>query len=275
MSQNLLSTSSPSSSSGTCSPVTPSSSAACQDKYSSFAELKAAESESAFTIEHEIRGHPNLQNPRSLTFPTFLFFAPHGGKIEHHTTEIARQTARICSASFYAFNGHLRSKNRDLHITSTKFDEPILLDLLSKHHVAVSFHGCKNYPLVLEDKTFQQKQLEMKAKVQGDWDPSDATFYVGGLMRDVAKKVVEDFLPSKGFQAVLCEIKFAGKQPENVCNRGIWGRGLQFEMTAKLRQDLVEDWEKMNKFCEVLMMAMEMIRASCRKKEEEIKETRA
>lgn len=240
-----------------------------QDKYSCFAELKASESESAFSIESEIRGHLNPQHPEQLTFPTFLFFAPHGGKIESHTTEIAKQVSKVCGVSYYAFNGTLRTNNRDLHITSTNFDEPTLMQLLAIHHVAFAFHGCKNYPLVLECKDHQQQQLHLKSKTVSDFDHSDCTFYVGGLMRDVAKRLVDEFLPSRGFRGVLCEIKFAGKQPENVCNRGLWGRGLQFEMTPKLRQDLVEDWDKMNAFCEVLMMAIEMIRALVREKKKD------
>lgn len=48
--------------------------------------------------------------------------APHGGGIEPGTSEVADAVAAD-DFSFYAFEG-IKSKNGDLHITSTRFDEP-------------------------------------------------------------------------------------------------------------------------------------------------------
>jgi phage replication-related protein YjqB (UPF0714/DUF867 family) len=207
------------------------------DLYSSFQELKASESPESFSIEFENRNliiDDNNKTSKS-TFVSFLFFAPHGGKIEGHTTEIARTSSAKCAVSYYSFLGTKRSNNRDLHITSTKFDEPILVEnLLPKHNVAVAFHGTKD-------------------------SPTESIFFVGGLMRSVARLLVEVIFPSKNFKAVLCEDKFSGKQKENVCNRASFGKGIQFEMTMRLRCELVEDHSRMQDFVECMTTMMKMI----------------
>ena len=201
---------------------------ALDDIYASFAQLKSAESSSAYSIEHEIRKN------NSSSSLSFLFFTPHGGGIELHTHEIARMCASACQASYYAFIGRLNGGNKRLHITSTRFDEPTLIELLTHHHVAISFHGTKD-------------------------TPTDAIFYVGGLMREEANVLVQVIFPSKKFRAVLCEEKFSGKQPENVCNRGTLGKGIQFEMTIRLRQQLAEDESRREDFCECLIMFMKYV----------------
>lgn len=43
--------------------------------------------------------------------------------------------------SFYAFDGLKRSRNADLHITSTHFDEPMCLTLIDQSEVVIAIHG--------------------------------------------------------------------------------------------------------------------------------------
>jgi phage replication-related protein YjqB (UPF0714/DUF867 family) len=62
--------------------------------------------------------------------PAFAIVAPHGGGIEPGTSEIADAIA-VQRWSVYSFEGLKQSGNRVLHITSTCFDEPMCLILLS------------------------------------------------------------------------------------------------------------------------------------------------
>jgi phage replication-related protein YjqB (UPF0714/DUF867 family) len=97
------------------------------DRYSSFAELSAAEPD-AF----QIRSH---RRPSAIAV-----IAPHGGKIEENTSVIAEAIAGE-QFSFYAFEGIKPGKNWTLHITSTRFDEPECLELLKSCGVVVAVHG--------------------------------------------------------------------------------------------------------------------------------------
>ena len=100
------------------------------DKYESYAELRASEAPDAFEITVFDRNTPAV------------IVAPHGGKIELGTTEITAAMAQdIFSA--YAFTGKKASDNSDLHITSTKFDEPMALALVSRSEYCVAIHGAQ------------------------------------------------------------------------------------------------------------------------------------
>src|SRR5207244_1480540 len=84
------------------------------DKYPNFETLKKEKIESrdyVITVEHEGRSKG------------IIVIAPHGGKIEFGTSEIAREVAGH-DHCFYLFEGKMQSGNGELHITSTNFDEP-------------------------------------------------------------------------------------------------------------------------------------------------------
>ena len=70
----------------------------------------------------------------------FALVAPHGGGIEPGTTELADAIATDI-LSFYTFEGLKSSGNTDLHITSTRFDEPMCLTLLGQTEIVVTLHG--------------------------------------------------------------------------------------------------------------------------------------
>jgi phage replication-related protein YjqB (UPF0714/DUF867 family) len=86
------------------------------DKYASFQDLERAERRGVYRV---------LAHPRKAT----IAVAPHGGKIEPGTSEIARKIAGA-GFSFYASEGRKKQHNKSLHITSTRFDEPICLALI-------------------------------------------------------------------------------------------------------------------------------------------------
>jgi hypothetical protein len=72
---------------------------------------------------------------------SFAIVAPHGGGIEPGTSEIANAIAAK-EFSYYAFDGlKVGSGNADLHITSTRFDEPMCLTLIGNSNVVLTIHG--------------------------------------------------------------------------------------------------------------------------------------
>ena len=72
---------------------------------------------------------------------TVAIIAPHGGKIERGTSELARAIGGT-DYRIYCFEGTKPNNNRDLHITSTNFDEPEGVKLVSACDRVVALHGC-------------------------------------------------------------------------------------------------------------------------------------
>jgi phage replication-related protein YjqB (UPF0714/DUF867 family) len=96
--------------------------------------------------------------------------APHGGKIERWTSDIAAPIA-VDTYRLYRFEGIKRRDNGDLHITSSRFDEPQCLALLSGCSKLVAVHGC-----------------------EGD----EHVIYLGGLGRTL-RDAIRDHLDAAGF----------------------------------------------------------------------------
>jgi len=166
------------------------------DKYASFAELCAAEPAGHFEIACEERVSSQV-----------IVIAPHGGRIEVHTSEIARGIAGE-DFSYYSFNGRKRRNNRDLHITSHRFDEPSGVALVARHRWVVAVHGCKgDVPQVL----------------------------LGG--RDVGLKLdIAERLAAHGIQAETGGHEYQGLAIGNICNRGARAAGVQIELTMPFRE---------------------------------------
>jgi phage replication-related protein YjqB (UPF0714/DUF867 family) len=101
-----------------------------RDKYPNFEMLRGAERADDFRIDCRLR-------PSAVAI-----IAPHGGKIEPGTSNIA---AAIAANDYclYRFEGRKPRENRDLHITSTHFDEPECLTLISACDHVVAVHGCE------------------------------------------------------------------------------------------------------------------------------------
>ena len=100
------------------------------DKYHSFNELSRNETSGmAFSI--------SVRRARG----SFAIVAPHGGEIEPGTSKIADAVAAK-EFSYYAFDGlKVVSGNADLHITSTRFDEPMCLTVIGNSNVVLTVHG--------------------------------------------------------------------------------------------------------------------------------------
>jgi phage replication-related protein YjqB (UPF0714/DUF867 family) len=166
------------------------------DKYASFAEL----------ARHEAHGRDYrvcaIERPDSAV----LLIAPHGGSIEVGTSELATLIAGD-EHSLFTFDGlKPRGSNRDLHITSHRFDHPDCLALAARHAVALGIHGCRG----------------------------ESQVYVGGL-DDELTTLLTSQLTAAGFPATAEGHKYPGRNPHNICNRASRGRGAQIEITKDLR----------------------------------------
>ncbi len=166
--------------------------------FRSFADLAAA-----YERERDYR-IVQLQRPGS----DVAILALHGGSIEAHTSDIARDIAGQ-DFNLYLFEGLLKAGNfAALHLSSALFDEPTCLALLAHCRQVVTVHGCGNAGEVV---------------LMGGRD--------AGLRELIAS--------SLRAQGVGCQDAPAGLDaldPRNVCNRGRSGVGVQLELSLELRR---------------------------------------
>lgn len=133
--------------------------------------------------------------------------APHGGCIEAHTSEIATAIAGN-DFSLYLLEGIRPSGNyAALHLTSHYFDEPNCLELLANCEDVVTVHGCK---------------------VAGE------VVLVGGLDDELAEELAEA-MTKAGLDCQVDGHAFPATHPNNICNRGRRGVGIQLELSVALR----------------------------------------
>ncbi len=134
--------------------------------------------------------------------------APHGGRIEPKTSDIAAGIARD-QFNYYCFEGLKPTNNRSLHITSHNFDEPQALELLVRSQTVVAVHACTDEKVVV---------------------------YPGGRDEELMGAIVKE-LKAAGISVANRNIKYRGVNPANICNRGASGRGVQLEISRGLRDD--------------------------------------
>ncbi len=164
------------------------------DTYHCYRELQRCET--AFTIELCDRGSP------------VTILAPHGGRIEPHTTDIARLIAGD-DFNYYSFNGLKEGCNRILHITSHRFDEQRALALAQRSETVIVVHGC----------TRKEKLV-----------------FLGGLDNRLKQRIGAN-LERERIPHVHSVKRFSGIHTDNICNRGITGKGVQLEISRPLRDD--------------------------------------
>ena len=70
-----------------------------------------------------------------------LIFAPHGGNIEKGTTELAKAISNKGNYDYYAFNGARNKNNSQLHVTSTNYNDPDLINRNYNKDISISVHG--------------------------------------------------------------------------------------------------------------------------------------
>ena len=165
-------------------------------KYGCFAELAAAERAGR---DYEVRIGGRCGSD-------VLIIAPHGGLIEAGTSEVAELIAGE-DYGLFCFEGlKPRGSNRDLHITSHRFDHPECLALASRANVVLSVHGCLGATRI----------------------------HIGGLDTRLADSLAGS-LRAAGFPIEPASERYPGRHPLNICNRGLRGQGAQLEITYDLR----------------------------------------
>ncbi|MGA9117390.1 MAG: poly-gamma-glutamate hydrolase family protein [Bacteroidota bacterium] len=137
--------------------------------------------------------------------------APHGGGIEPGTSELAEAIAGR-TLSLYCFIGLKNARNDVLHITSTRFDEPRSQQLIASAEVVVAIHAC---------------------------GVKDSGIFVGGLHGELKAAIIEA-LSGGGFNAVDDNTHHGGRDPRNICNRGLAGGGVQLELSTGLRRRMFQ-----------------------------------
>jgi phage replication-related protein YjqB (UPF0714/DUF867 family) len=169
------------------------------DRYPNFAMLAACEDEgSDFQVRYRL-----TQSPVAI-------IAPHGGGIEAGTSELAEAVAGR-EHSFYAFEGIRGHENGDLHITSGRFDEPRGLQVVGHSDVVVALHGR---------------------------DSDDEVVFLGGLHWELMEHLAAAFTRAGVAVSRHDAPGYAGTDPDNICNRGRSGRGVQLELPRGLRKRL-------------------------------------
>ncbi len=178
---------------------------------------------------HEVEGR-DYRIKIEMRDPGLLIMAPHGGKIEPATAEIAEAIAGM-DYSFYSFEGLKADGNSVLHIESHLFDEPRALEAVRKAEVVVTVHG----------------QLNQK----------DEFVMVGGLHDGLQSKIKQQ-LEAAGFQTRPPTEGLMGTDPQNICNRCKSSHGVQLEVSRKIRDLLRNDRDRLCVFTEAVRRAIQM-----------------
>jgi phage replication-related protein YjqB (UPF0714/DUF867 family) len=149
--------------------------------------------------------------PRERTRVAVL--APHGGRIEGRTSEIARLIAGD-EHGLYLFEGlRTTGDNFDcLHLASHWFDEPRALELVASCDTVVAVHG---------------------------YAAPGPDVLLGGLNERLKEEVARALIEI-GISCVADGHRFPGRHPSNICNRGRSGKGVQLELSEGLRK--AGDW---------------------------------
>jgi len=168
------------------------------DVYRNFAELIESEREG---IDFRIYA---VKRKGSST----VIVAPHGGAIEPGTSEVAKEVAHN-DLSLAIFEGIKPKGNKRLHITSANFDEPRCVELVQESDTVVAIHG------------------------EGS---AGLSVFLGGRDDNLRAKLIAA-LERYGY-AVKTHGNpgLHGLAPENICNRGRDGVGVQIELSSGLRQ---------------------------------------
>ncbi len=172
------------------------------DKYTSFSHLAQAETHGEdFCIRVVERGS------------TVAVIAPHGGGIEPGTSEIAEAIAGD-DLSFYAFEGKKTTGNGDLHITSTRIDEPKGLALVKASERAIAIHG--------------------------ENDDEQQVVFIGGRDAALCARLRDELVKNDFVVQTHKNPDLQGTHQANICNRGKSGLGVQLELTNALRASFFE-----------------------------------
>lgn len=170
-----------------------------KQRFNSFAALARRKQEG---VHYRIVVRDRARSPVAIV-------APHGGVIEWHTSKMAKQIAAN-DHSLYSFEAkNQRNAFYELHVTSSRFDEPRALALVAKAKVTVTVHGCRTHEPVV---------------------------YLGGRDRKLKSALAAAF-NRQGVKAQTRGHPYKGSDPLNICNRNSRGRGVQLEFSRGIRHN--------------------------------------
>jgi phage replication-related protein YjqB (UPF0714/DUF867 family) len=173
-----------------------------KDCYRSFSKL----------AKHQTRGEDYYINKYDGPSDTAVI-AIHAGQIELQTGELATTIADWTGSDLYTFEGIKIKNNSILHVTSTRFNEPVVRNLVAQSNKTLSVHGCTG---------------------------SRAVTYVGGQDTKLGKKIKAS-LRDAGFKVLTPPKHLDGKNSKNICNKNARGKGVQLELTVPLREQFMSD----------------------------------
>jgi len=167
------------------------------DKYKKFEELAAAEKAG---LDFQVRLRTGCCDATAV-------IAPHGGGIEPGTSELADAIAGE-DLSFYAFEGIKKAGNAVLHLTSGRFDEPQGVALVAASHSVIALHG---------------------------EDSQEPVVFLGGLDERLRARIRASLEAESFVVRTHDNANLQGLDKNNICNRGLSGRGVQLELSHGLR----------------------------------------
>lgn len=202
-----------------------------EDRFRSFLELADA----------YVRGKDfHITTRVGSTQPGVLIMAPHGGKIEARTAEIADATAGQ-DYSCYLFEAKLPANNKEeMHIASENYDVPEALTAVETAEFVIALHGRRDVD-----------------------DPEN--IWMGGLDVEFSKHIGSALHETGGFPVRYNPPAFKGTHPQNICNRGTSNAGVQLEIPMALREEFRKTPAREARFVDCLRAAI----ASYRKGREE------
>jgi phage replication-related protein YjqB (UPF0714/DUF867 family) len=177
-----------------------------------------------------------------------LVSAIHGGSIEIGTSEACTLTQELGGYDLFMFEGVRSSNNSELHVTSTNYDEPNMIRLVTDSLQHVAIHGAAGGTPIA---------------------------YIGGYDITLRNTIWEEMV-KRGLNAQIAPSNIIGEEPNNVSNRTTRGACCQLELTSQFRKNffLNGDWSKSKRsdrnnwtqalydFCESIVIGIE----KCRKK---------
>lgn len=137
-----------------------------------------------------------------------LLTSIHGGGIEVGTTELVEAIRELGNYNIYEFKGIKSSNNSSLHVTSTNYDAPQLVELIKETDYAISIHGASG---------------------------SEPICYMGG--NDIKlRNAIWSALENIGINVQIAPPNIIGENDDNITNRTRKSKGVQMELTLALRQ---------------------------------------
>ena len=199
----------------------------------------------------------------------------HGGLIEPNTSRISADIARRFDWKRYDFKGHAtprcsdydgsnpaeinRANFRNLHITSTKFNEKQVINLVSSNAKTVSIHG---YSL---DREYDKGLICVGGRdIKKNTQVQDFIAYIDENKGNLSLVAKDARNAAKGEECGAIGKKFkrlSGKSRNNIANRNPSRAGLQLEFNYEMLESLGDrassDYEEYGDYRKVIYDAVE------------------